>query len=67
MKITDVLKKKFGYGMCRILRKNRKEFLDVSGVGKAKLDRYGDLFLEEIKNWKIENATKGAENGKKPN
>jgi ATP-dependent DNA helicase RecQ len=27
---------------------NRAEFLDVFGVGEAKLERYGDLFLEAI-------------------
>ncbi|APQ17641.1 DNA helicase RecQ [Maribacter hydrothermalis] len=31
------------------LPKNEKEFMDVSGVGQAKLEKYAVVFLEEIK------------------
>lgn len=34
--------------MCRRMPKTETEFLEVSGVGKAKLERYGDAFLAEI-------------------
>lgn len=37
--------------MCRRLPKNNSEFLEVSGVGKAKLERYGEDFLQEIQDW----------------
>ena len=30
------------------LPKDKKEFLEVSGVGQAKLEKYADMFLEEI-------------------
>jgi len=32
------------------------EFLEVNGVGLAKLERYGDPFMEEIKNYQMQNA-----------
>ena len=31
-------------------------FLEVNGVGLAKLERYGDPFMEEIKNYQMQNA-----------
>jgi len=31
------------------LPKNKTEFINVSGVGQAKLEKYADVFLEEIK------------------
>ena len=34
--------------MCRKLPRTPAEFLEVSGVGQAKLDRYGDAFLHII-------------------
>ncbi len=34
--------------MCSKLPVNSREFLDVSGVGRVKLDEYGDLFIEAI-------------------
>lgn len=34
--------------MCNKLPRTGDEFLDVSGVGNMKADRYGDRFLEEI-------------------
>lgn len=34
--------------MCVKLPRNQKEFLKVSGVGQAKMERYGDAFLEAI-------------------
>ena len=42
--------------MCRRLPKNNSEFLEVSGVGKAKLERYGEDFLQEIQDWLKEQA-----------
>ena len=37
--------------MCRKMPRNTAEFLDVSGVGKAKLDRYGEKFLKIIRRY----------------
>ena len=37
------------YVMCRVMPKNMAEFLTVSGVGKVKAERYGEIFLEIIK------------------
>tara|TARA_R110002051_G_scaffold70772_1_gene127489 strand:- start:53497 stop:55581 length:2085 start_codon:yes stop_codon:yes gene_type:complete len=31
------------------LPKNKKEFMEISGVGQAKLEKYAEVFLEEIK------------------
>ena len=35
--------------MCRILPTNDNEFLEVSGVGKQKLQKYGDRFISVIR------------------
>ena len=32
------------------------DFLEVNGVGLAKLERYGDPFMEEIKNYQMQNV-----------
>lgn len=37
--------------MCVKLPTNNAQFLDVSGVGQAKLEKYGEEFLKEIKNF----------------
>lgn len=37
--------------MCRKLPRNDDEFLGVSGVGRAKLERYGEAFLSVIKEY----------------
>ena len=37
--------------MCRKMPRNTAEFLEVSGVGKAKLDRYGERFLKIIRRY----------------
>ncbi|WP_434735153.1 DNA helicase RecQ [Companilactobacillus sp.] len=37
--------------MAQIMPKNSSEFLTVSGVGHAKLERYGDKFIHEIKEY----------------
>lgn len=37
--------------MCRKLPNNRTDFLEISGVGQQKMQRYGDLFLAEIQNY----------------
>lgn len=34
--------------MCEILPRNEEEFLDVSGVGQRKLEKYGEAFLKCI-------------------
>ena len=34
--------------MCRKCPRTLEELLEVSGVGRAKLDRYGEIFLERI-------------------
>lgn len=36
------------HDMCALLPKNEAEFLEVSGVGQVKLERYGEKFLQEI-------------------
>lgn len=38
--------------MCRRLPQTREELLAVSGVGNAKLERYGDAFIEVIKEYR---------------
>ena len=38
--------------MCARLPATPDEFLEVSGVGQAKLQKYGDLFLAEIRSWR---------------
>ena len=38
--------------MCKKLPTSAEEFLEVSGVGKVKLELYGDLFLEILKAYK---------------
>ena len=37
--------------MCKKLPKNDGEFLNVSGVGQVKLERYGERFISEITNY----------------
>lgn len=36
------------YDMCKKLPKNEEEFLEVSGVGENKLEKYGEAFLSAI-------------------
>ena len=33
---------------------NRMEFLEISGVGKLKLEKYGEIFLKEVRNYKVQ-------------
>ena len=40
--------------MCRKLPQSKAEFLNISGVGEVKLNKYGDKFMEVIGNWKNE-------------
>lgn len=42
--------------MCRILPKTKDEFLLVSGVGEAKLKKYGAYFLEVLQTYEEEEA-----------
>ena len=37
--------------MCQLLPKNKKDFLEVFGVGEQKLIKFGDIFLKIIKNY----------------
>jgi ATP-dependent DNA helicase RecQ len=36
--------------MCKNLPTSKKEFLNVSGVGKVKFEKYGEMFISTIKN-----------------
>jgi ATP-dependent DNA helicase RecQ len=40
------------WDMCEQLPSNDMEFLKISGVGKAKLEKYGEEFMAEIRAWK---------------
>lgn len=40
--------------MCRKLPQSKAEFLNISGVGEVKLNKYGDKFMEVIGSWKKE-------------
>ncbi len=42
--------------MCRKLPRTPVEFLEVSGVGRAKMERYGRAFLEEIEAYCYQNG-----------
>lgn len=42
--------------MCIILPMTPEEFLKVSGVGKTKLAQYGEIFLDTINNYLIEQS-----------
>jgi ATP-dependent DNA helicase RecQ len=42
--------------MCRIIPTDEDAFLSVSGVGNAKLERYGDAFMKEIRAWEEKDA-----------
>jgi ATP-dependent DNA helicase RecQ len=37
--------------MCKRLPNTKNEFLKVSGVGKVKLEKYGEIFINTINNW----------------
>ena len=43
--------------MAILLPSTRAEFLEVSGVGEKKLDKYGDVFLQEIAGYRAKAAT----------
>ena len=51
--------------MCLKMPKNSAQMLEVSGVGKAKQDKYGRFFIKEIKDYLAEHpeAEKSAESG----
>lgn len=38
--------------MCMKIPVNNEEFLEVNGVGQAKLEKYGEAFIKEIKDYK---------------
>ncbi|MGN1410081.1 MAG: HRDC domain-containing protein, partial [Eubacteriales bacterium] len=37
------------YDMCRLMPRDQSEFLNVSGVGKVKAERYGEFFIDIIR------------------
>ena len=39
-------------GMCSTLPRNAEEFLAITGVGRVKLERYGEHFLQVIQEWR---------------
>ena len=39
------------HDICQLLPRNDQEFLLVHGVGKSKLEKYGDPFLEEVNDY----------------
>jgi ATP-dependent DNA helicase RecQ len=43
------------YGMCATLPQNGRELLALSGVGQAKLEKYGERFLQAIREWQTSN------------
>jgi Superfamily II DNA helicase len=40
--------------MCESMPSNSDEFLAVSGVGKVKLEQYGEQFIAEISTYRSE-------------
>ena len=42
--------------MCAKMPTTPDEFLDVSGVGQKKLDRYDEVFMAELASWKAEHG-----------
>ena len=40
------------WDMCRKMPVNRTDFMKVTGVGQAKLERYGELFIDKIRSAK---------------
>ena len=34
--------------ICRAKPANNEEFLDITGVGQVKLERYGEIFLDTV-------------------
>ena len=43
--------------MCRIKPENLNEFSNVSGVGRMKLDKYGEIFIKAIKDYEQNNTS----------
>ncbi|MDR3222389.1 MAG: RecQ family ATP-dependent DNA helicase [Methanobrevibacter sp.] len=49
--------------MCKRLPNTKNEFLKVSGVGKVKLEKYGEIFINAINNWSnVNNTNKNSNN-----
>ncbi|MCL2009272.1 MAG: DNA helicase RecQ [Synergistaceae bacterium] len=40
------------HGMCAALPEDAEELLAISGVGRVKLERYGERFLQAVQEWK---------------
>ncbi|CAH8283784.1 HRDC domain-containing protein [Mariniflexile fucanivorans] len=51
----QVFTQKALYEMCETLPTNKKELLKVNGMGKTRVDKYGDAILEVIKTYCDEN------------
>ncbi|MFV0566004.1 MAG: helix-turn-helix domain-containing protein [Flavobacteriaceae bacterium] len=45
----QVFTQKALYGMCQLLPTTKAELLSINGIGKVKLEKYGDAILSEIK------------------
>jgi ATP-dependent DNA helicase RecQ len=44
------------FAICEALPESEREFLDVPGVGQVKLEKYGNDFLDAVRNWKSYSA-----------
>ncbi|WP_372755193.1 helix-turn-helix domain-containing protein [Mariniflexile sp.] len=51
----QVFTQKALYEMCETLPTNKKELLKINGMGKTRVDKYGDAILEVIRNYCDEN------------
>ncbi|MDL2263838.1 DNA helicase RecQ [Synergistaceae bacterium OttesenSCG-928-I11] len=40
------------FAICEALPENDRALLDINGVGQVKLEKYGDAFLEAVRNWR---------------
>ncbi|MEA4956755.1 MAG: RecQ family ATP-dependent DNA helicase [Methanobrevibacter sp.] len=53
--------------MCKKLPTSESEFLEVSGVGKVKMKKYGNLFIEAVKGYKSSSYSSKSQNKRKFN
>ena len=44
--------------MCNVLPTNAEEFVNISGMGSVKLKKYGEQFLEAIRDWRLSSSDK---------
>ncbi|MDO5115621.1 MAG: DNA helicase RecQ [Synergistaceae bacterium] len=45
--------------ICELLPEDEEDFLEVPGVGAAKLERYGEAFLTAVREWRRKGQAKG--------